>query len=39
MQDILNLIQMIFDTIKKYVFLILGRADELEETTAPAEAE
>ncbi len=31
MQDVLSLIQMIFDTIKKYLFLILGRADELEE--------
>lgn len=38
MQDIMALIQMIFDTIKKYLFLLLGRADELEdETTAPAE--
>lgn len=37
MQDVMALIQMIFDTIKKYLFLILGRADELEETTAPAE--
>ncbi len=37
MQDVLNLITMIFDTIKRYIFLILGRADELEETTAPAE--
>lgn len=31
MQDVISLIQMIFDTIKKYLFLILGRADELEE--------
>ena len=33
MQEVLNLIQMIFDTIKKYLFLILGKADELEEET------
>ena len=30
MEDVINLIAMIFDTIKRYLFLILGRADELE---------
>lgn len=30
MEDVINLIAMIFDTIKRYIFLILGRADELE---------
>ena len=36
MQEILDLVQMIFDTIKKYLFLILGRADELENETTEA---
>ncbi len=30
MEDVISLIAMIFDTIKRYIFLILGRADELE---------
>ena len=34
MQEVLDLIQMIFDTIRKY---ILGRADEIEEDTEAAE--
>ena len=37
MEDVINLITMIFDTIKRYLFLILGRADELEKDEAPAE--
>ena len=37
MQDVLDLIQMIFDTIRKYVLLILGRADEIEGTSKPTE--
>lgn len=36
MQEVLDLIQMIFDTIRKYILLVLGRADEIE-TTEPAE--
>ena len=31
MQEVLDLIQMIFDTIKKYLLLVLGRGDEIEE--------
>ncbi len=30
MNDVLELIQMIFDTIRKYFLLILGRGDEVE---------
>ena len=30
MQEVLDIIQMVFDTIKKYILLILGRADEIE---------
>ncbi len=30
MQEVLDLIQMIFDTIRKYILLVLGRADEIE---------
>lgn len=30
MQEVLDLIQMIFDTIKKYILLVLGREDEIE---------
>lgn len=37
MQEVLDLIQMIFDTIRKYVLLVLGRADEIEEDTEAAE--
>ncbi len=37
MEDIINLIAMIFDTIKRYLFLILGRADELENNEAAEE--
>ncbi len=33
MQDILNLIQMIFDTIAKYFNLIFGKAEEDKEVT------
>ena len=38
MQDVLDLIQMIFDTIRKYILLVLGRGDEVkneEETETP----
>lgn len=31
MQEVLDLIQMIFDTIRKYILLILGRGDEIED--------
>ena len=31
MQEVLDIIQMVFDTIRKYVLLILGRGDEIEE--------
>lgn len=37
MQEVLDLIQMIFDTIRKYILLILGRADEIEKDTEAAE--
>ncbi len=37
MQDVIDLIQMIFDTIRKYLLLILGRADEIEDPSEPAE--
>ncbi len=37
MEDVINLIAMIFDTIKRYLFLILGRADELENNEAAEE--
>lgn len=30
MQQVLDLIQMIFDTIRKYILLVLGRGDEIE---------
>ena len=30
MQEVLDLIQMIFDTIRKYLLLVLGRGDEIE---------
>ena len=30
MQEVLDLITMIFDTIRKYILLVLGRADEIE---------
>lgn len=30
MQDVLDLITMIFDTIRKYILIILGRGDEIE---------
>lgn len=30
MQQVLDLITMIFDTIKKYILLVLGREDEIE---------
>lgn len=29
-QEVLDLLQMIFDTIKKYFFIVLGREDEIE---------
>ena len=35
MQEVLDLIQMIFDTIRKYVLLVLGRADEIEKSSEP----
>lgn len=31
MQEVLDLVQMIFDTIRKYILLVLGRSDEIEE--------
>lgn len=31
MQEVLDLIQMIFDTIRKYILIVLGRGDEIEE--------
>ncbi len=30
MQEVLDIITMVFDTIKKYLLLILGRGDEIE---------
>ena len=30
MQEVLDIIQMVFDTIKKYLLLLLGRGDEIE---------
>lgn len=30
MEKALGIINMVFDTIKKYIFLILGREDEIE---------
>ena len=30
MQEVLDIIQMVFDTIRKYILLILGRKDEIE---------
>ncbi len=30
MQEVLDIIQMVFDTIKKYLLMLLGRADEIE---------
>ena len=30
MQEVLDIIQMVFDTIKKYLLLLLGRSDEIE---------
>lgn len=36
MQDVLDLITMIFDTIRKYVLLVLGRADEIEKEETEA---
>ena len=30
MQEVLDIIQMVFDTIKKYILLILGRKDDIE---------
>ncbi len=32
MQKVLDIITMVFDTIKKYILIFLGRADELEPT-------
>lgn len=34
MQEVLDIIQMVFDTIKKYILLILGRGDEIEDGAA-----
>lgn len=31
MQEVLDLITMIFDTIRKYLLIILGRKDEIEQ--------
>lgn len=28
-QEVIDLVQMIFDTIKKYLLLVLGRGDEV----------
>ena len=30
MQEVLDIIQMVFDTIRKFILLILGRGDEIE---------
>lgn len=30
MQKVLDIITMVFDTIRKYILLFLGRADEIE---------
>lgn len=30
MQEVLDIIQMVFDTIKKFLLIILGRKDEIE---------
>jgi len=29
-QEVLDIIQLVFDTIRKYLLIILGRADEIE---------
>lgn len=31
MQEVLDIITMVFDTIRKYILMVLGRADEIEE--------
>lgn len=36
MQKVLDIIQMVFDTIRKYLLLILGRGDEIEDETTEA---
>lgn len=37
MQEVLDLIQMIFDTIRMYILIVLGRGDEIERPNTDTE--